>query len=580
MLTLGRRSLLASALGAAAAAMCIRPACGDTQAGTIQQSVLDAYRAKRGSIVIPSGTYRIAPRSGAASHLNFHDIADFEIDARGVHLVFTDVTLGGIEFVNCRSVRFHGATLRYEVPPFTQGTVESIAPDRTWFNLRIDPGYPANFDDAKYFPATPPGCLFDAGTRRLKAGTYDIGAARVERLGVNLFRLYGRGAESVGDLAAFRGSGRHNITLLNCGRMDVRDVTIYNSGMFGVWEGRGEGGNYYSFTIQRGPAPAGSKTDPLYSTSADGFHSSSMRHGPVLENCSFEGMPDDGIAIHGIYSLVLEAAGGRLVINRNSFQAGDPLLLFNPAGSPAGEAVVKSVTLAPDFRNFRRSRRTTVANQTSGPYFEISIDRSLPAEFDSLCSNPSALGSGYVLRNNTIRNHRARGMLLKAHHGLVEGNTLDGSSVSGIVLSPELWWNEACYSRDVTIRNNVVRNLPDNPRSYGAIAVAAVTDGPVPGCGHQHIILEDNRIENINGVNLLVTSAEDVTIRNNRLINAQRGASPSAGAKWGEDSGALLYITEANGVHIQGNTVLGVGPANQRLIESTSTATGIQSDWK
>jgi nitrous oxidase accessory protein NosD len=171
-------------------------------------------------------------------------------------------------------------------------------------------------------------------------------------------------------------------------------------------------------------------------------------------------------------------------------------------------------------------------------------------------------------------------MLLKAHNGLVEGNTIDGSSISGIVLSPELWWNEACYSRNVIIRNNIVRNLPDNPRSSGAIIVGAATDRYTPGYGHKHIVLENNQIQNVNVVNLLITSAEDVAVRNNRFVNAQQVASSPRGAALGEDAGALVYITEAKDVRIEGNTVSGLGPANRSLVKTTPTATQIQSDWK
>jgi hypothetical protein len=70
----------------------------------------------------------------------------------------------------------------------------------------------------------------------------------------------------------------------------------------------------------------------------------------------------------------------------------------------------------------------TQTDTTTGPYFEITLDAPLAADFDYLASNPAATGSGYILRGNTIANHRARGMLLKADHGLVEGNTIDGSS--------------------------------------------------------------------------------------------------------------------------------------------------------
>ncbi len=145
-----------------------------------------------------------------------------------------------------------------------------------------------------------------------------------------------------------------------------------------------------------------------------------MTKGPTLEGCSFEGMPDDAIAIHGIYSLVLKASGDRLVINKNTFQPGDPLLLFDVQGRPAGQAVVKTVSPAPEYQETRQSQRTTIANNTVGPYFELVLDHSLPADFDYQCSNPAAIGSGYVVRNNTIRKHRARGMLLKAHDGVVE----------------------------------------------------------------------------------------------------------------------------------------------------------------
>ena len=530
--------------------------------------------------MIPSGTYRIAAASAEGSHLNFHNLADFEIDARGVEFVCTNVTRGGVEFVNCRNVRFHGATIRYEIPPFTQGTVESIAPDRSWFTLRIDAGYPANFDDPKYFPATPMGCLFDAKTRRLKAAGLRHKRAQSGAAGVGLFSGYTvKGLNPSAIWRHFAAADGTTSLLINCGQMDIRDVTIYNSGMFGVLEARGAGGNHYSVQIKRGAPPSGAKDEPLYSTSADAFHSSNMRNGPVLENCSFEGMPDDGIAIHGIYSLVLSAAGDRLVINKNNFQAGDPLLLFDLAGSPAGEAVVKAMTPAPDFRNTRQSQRATNGDNTVGPYFEIVLDPGLDAGFDYLCSNPSALGSGYVLRNNTIRNHRARGMLLKAHNGLVEGNTIDGSSISGIVLAPELWWNEACYSRNVIIRNNTVRNLPDNPRSYGAVVVAAVTDRAVPGYGHRHIVLEDNRTENINGVNLLITSAADVTIKNNRFINPQR-VRPPAGAAVGRRFRRVGLCHRSQRCSHRGQYRLRrLGAANRSLIRTTSTATQIRSDW-
>jgi hypothetical protein len=354
--------------------------------------------------------------------------------------------------------------------------------------------------------------------------------------------------------------------------MAITGVTIYNAPNFAVLESQGEGENHYQFAVKRGPRPTNARTDPLLSSTADAFHSVEMRKGPTLEGCEFESMGDDGIAIHGIYSFVFEARGLTFVINHNSFRRGDPLRLFDPHGQPAGEAVVESVRPLDTFTNTRKSQRTTLSDNTMGPFFEITLDRPLAAGFDFLASNPVAVGSGFVLRNNTIRNHRARGMLLKADGGLIEGNTIDGSTMGGIVLTPEFWWNEAGYSRNVTIQHNTIRHVAYAPEQLGAVVIAAIETEPISGNGHRHIVLADNRFENLNGVNVLITSASDVLVKNNLFIHAQRVRAPVAGAAWGEDTGALIFVTKADQVRIQGNLVEDLGPLNRELIHVTASA--------
>jgi hypothetical protein len=556
----------------------------------LQQAIIEAYRAGMHKIVIPRGTYRIEPK-GEGPHLQFRDLSDFEIDARGVELVFTDQTRGGIEFRDCRKVRLRGAIIRFEVPPFTQGSVEEIAPDGMWYEVRLEKGYPANFDDPKYFPAHPIGYLFDAATRWWKPGTFDLNGEKIERLGPDRFRVYwsrpmGREVHpvAVGDLIAFRGLGDHNLRVLNSADMEITDVTIYNAGLFAVWEFDGEGHNRYAVSVKRGPRPAGASTDPLLSSTADAFHSTNVRQGPILEHCDFEGMADDGIAIHGTFSFVFGAREDKLIINNNSFRPGDPLRLFDQKGQPAGEALVKAIQPLTGFENDRKSQRVTRLDNTQGPYFEVTLDHALPAEFDDLVSNPAAEGSGYILRQNTIRNHRARGMLLKADNGLVEGNTIDGSTMGGIVLSPEFWWNEASYSHDVIIRNNTIRHVAYAPDQLGSVLIATTENAPVAGCGHRRILIEGNRFVELNGVNLLITSACDVTVRKNRFIQPQHQAAESAGRSWGEHPDALVFVTEARQVRFEGNTASGLGPFNKQLIEAAPSAiqldgvkTGIKS---
>jgi hypothetical protein len=366
---------------------------------------------------------------------------------------------------------------------------------------------------------------------------------------------------------AFRGSGPHNITVADSARIHLSALTILNSPNFAILESGGEGDNHFTVEVRRGPPPPGAHTAPLLSSTADAFHSVNMRKGPLLEACRFESMADDGIAIHGTFAYVLQAEGGRLVISKGTFRPGDPIRLFDAQDRPAGEAVVQSVKPLAAFTQQRKSRRETLADNTAGPYFEIAIRPPLQAGFDFLAANPAAEGSGYILRGNTIRDHRARGMLLKADNGLIENNTIEGSTMGGIVITPEFWWNEASFSRHVVIRNNIVTRVAYAPAQLGGVVVAAVDPAPVAGCGHQDIHVEGNRLENINGVNLLITSACGVVVHGNQFVNPQHALVETAGKSWGEDPKALIVVTESRDVTFRKNLVSGLGAFHKTRLQ-------------
>ena len=564
LLTPVRSSTLCCLVSALAPAAQAAPQPSPRHPELLQQAILQAYKAGLHRITIPAGVYRIPPPP-AGSHLQFRDLSDFEIDARGVDLIFTDQTLGGIEFRRCRNVRLLGARIAYENPPFTQGVIERIAPDGLSYDVQIDRGYPANLDDARYFPARGGMAhLFDPKSRLLKPKTFELYGERVQRLGAGRFRAYwsrpfGPAVHpvSAGDLIAFRGAGPHNITVINCAHVDLTDVTIYNAGNFAIWESDGEGENHYRVNVKRGPRPPSAVTDPLLSSTADAFHSTNVRKGPVLEGCDFEGMADDAIAIQGTYSFVFQADGNRLVINRNSFRPGDPLRLVDSAGRPAGVAVVQSVRALPGYVNQRKSRRNTRQDNTTGPYFEVVLDRPLSAAFDDLASNPAASGRGYIIRGNRIGNHRARGMLLKADDGLVEDNLIDGSSMGGIVLSPETWWNEASYSRNVVVRRNRIRNVAYAPRQPGALVIAN-TETPVVGCGHQHISVVDNVFEQVEGVNLYLGAACGVAVTGNRFVRER-------------DSNTVIRVIGVSRVRFEFNMVVSPTAERGNLMETTTS---------
>ena len=47
-----------------------------------------------------------------------------------------------------------------------------------------------------------------------------------------------------------------------------------------------------------------------------------------------------------------------------------------------------------------------------------------------------AIGSGYVIRGNTVTNNRGRGMILKGSRGLVENNNIAVNRFAGLLVRP------------------------------------------------------------------------------------------------------------------------------------------------
>lgn len=532
-------------------------------------------------IAVKSGVKKIVIAPGVyplVSTLEFHNLTNLTIEAKGVTILRVVPTVRGLDFVHCHGIALHGLTLQCAVPPFTQGHVEKLDEAGKWLELRVDAGYPTN-----YFGHKSTGYFFDPATRQWKAGTYDFGFDHAEDLGDGLFRLQGSlgrapRACAVGDLMAFRGPGSADILVAGCSAMEFSDVVIRHGSGFCIHEDGGEGDNRYSYAVTYGPKPPNATNEPLISANADAFHSSNVRHGPTLDGCRFEGMCDDGVPIHGSYALVLAATNADLIVTRGRFfRAGDPLRLFDQRGALIGEATVVTNRPEHDYQMplLPKGDLTRVFGE-SRDFWRITLDHPLSAA-TQFCrvSNPNANGSGYTIRRCIIRNHRARGMLLKADRGLVEDNVIEGSTIAGIIIAPEYWWNESCYSRDVVVRGNTLRRCGEatsGPWDSRPGAMNIAGEGKEKGIayGNQHIVIEKNTFEDNAGVNLLVHGAQDVTVHGNRFVRPQQHATNHGRDHY--DPATLIWLDACDGVRLEDNRVYERGAFGTNLVGVTRTA--------
>lgn len=552
---------------------------GPGHPGLLMPAIMQAYESGTGRIVIPRGEYKLPEPSGGF-YLSFDDMRNFQIIGKGVTLLRTDPTKGGILFRHCSNVTLDGVTLRCDPLPFTQGRIIAVDHTSSYLEIQVCRGYPALGPAGRFAPSGF-GDVFNPSTRRIERGTPDVWYARIDNLGSGRYRLFSKntlGAKWVGKIMAIRGVWHPDVQLLNCSRMLVTKVKVVAGTGFCFCEGGGGGRNQYlDDVVAYPPTPHGANVRPMISSNADGFHSGfypvGVRHGPTLIGCRFEGTDDDGIAIHGAYVMLQNIHGRNIIISSyygDFVRPGDALKFYGHEGGYDGEAHVVRISDANGYKPRRRNGRVPA---THAPQFYAAVlNRRVPrAVSGDLISDVDRNGSGFTIRDCTVENNRARGMLIKADDGVIAHNTIDGSSMEGIVVTPEINWGEAGSSCNLLIADNTVMNVgyADVVPAYMAGAVSVVAR-PFPhfhdtAIGHNNILIVANRIVDNNGLNLLLTDVRNVLLANNVFVNPMRKPD-DRGADFHFDTSSLIWLQQCRNVLMADNQVINPGVAMKKIV--------------
>lgn len=561
-------------------------------------------------VVVPAGEYRLTVRDNW--HLRFDKLNDIEIDATGATFVLTDPYARGIGFFECRNVTLRGARVTRSHPTASQATIEAIDPTGASVDIRIAKGYGGDLLDRKKFPTFWASLWTAAGEPigMMRAQT----PPQIEQLAPDLYRVRlhdtapkiqeATGVTVVpGMRLAWRGPVTDDIRPQDSEALKFIDITVAGGSGMVFHEMGGKGGHHYlRCKITYPDKPAGADEAPLIATSADGLHSHDTMRGPILENCVFEGVSDDAIAIHGTYAMAAEAADRRLVAwvfhesrDRLYCRAGETLRFYDPRGVLAGEAKVVSVKPLAGYKPSFKPDSVYRAFQdpSRDGFVEVMLDRPAPAvPPGSLVSNVDRMGGGYVVRDCVIRRCGARGVMAKAARGLIEGSTFEDLNRAGVEFMSEMEvWSESDYATDTIVRNNVFRRVSTNRqpgylRHPGALTIfnfRTTSDEadlsrrhgayvPFPG-GHRNLTIEGNTFEEIDGPNMIITSAQNVVVKNNRFLKPMRRAT-TLGREKGVDTGALLWVSQSSDVTVSGNVVRDAGPFLKTPVKATDSARG------
>ena len=518
----------------------------------------------------------------------------------------TDHRIGAVSLSQLDHCTIRGLTILYTNESFTTNQATITAASGAEWSATVPEGYPiVDWEAGADFSCN----VFDKESRWWKPGTGDLYTPwNVTALGDRRFRLAftdGKGRDSwgvtPGDLLGCRNTGQEGgcftFQLDSSEACTMVDVTLYGGPCFGFFTsgtlgtpGHRAGHTFQRCSVRRPPAPAGASEGPLLSTSADGFHHAGAAIGPTILDSHFSFMPDDGIAIHGTYHLVVDAQVGATTstVTLNSaqlaeFSVGDSLRLYSTEFTPLGETVITSVApkTPKGWKPQRNTSHTMPMHGPSGGYIVLGFANAAitasQLRFDCIAVNANRTGNFFSIKNTTIEHHRARGMLIKASHGTIENNTIDGSTMGGIIITPELYWAEADYARDLVVRHNVIKRVGLSTQGYGGLAIGAVDPEKKParrsakGYGHANIHVEGNRFEDSTYNGVWISSSSGVSLVSNVFLRPFDGLTHCCEPI---PEGVVVWLTNSDNLNVSGNCIVAAGPNTTAPYKVEASASG------
>ena len=505
---------------------------GFTSEHVLRETIQAAIRSDATFVRIPPGVYRIGPDPSGKAHLFLDGVHDLTIDATGVELLMTNgLKTSLVAIHNCRNVTLRGLTVDCDPVTFLQGRIAGMAPDRAWYDLRVDPGY--DLDPLADKLRMRPMNIIDGNTPELswKHGVPDLFPERVEWVPGEdrVLRVFvlphcrGQVPVAVGDPAVFPAFGAPGFTCRGSVNVTFENCTIYQSGSMAFHEHGGDGNTHLlNCRVIRRPG-----SGRLLSTNADGFHCKNMRKGPTIENCLFEGMHDDGINIHGMFAAVAETVADSATVKlvpyfEESGKPGDTIEFFSgKTGQSLGCRTLRKASLVDNSGRPERAK-TYQHGVGYGLLYEYELDAPIHLDEHDAAINLNLCGRGFAIRDCVFRAFRYRGILLRSIDGVVENNRIFALGNDGIVLQSDLF-SEGPYAQNITVRNNSIDKVGMIPFMTSGRGISVWTNAHTIKTDtsalrlNRNIVIENNRISDVTRDGIYVRNTDGVTLRNNPI---------------------------------------------------------------
>ncbi len=530
----------------------------------IQKTLAEAAHHTPALVKFEPGDYRLSP-DGARAFMAFSHVSDLILDGGGANFTFTGF-LKFVDLEDCRRVQVKHMTFDFDPLPYTAGRVLAVDDKAGTFEVEIEPGHPLPESNPR-FDEDRKGMLVDPTYPRMKAGVnlvfehngwVKLGGRRYRFMPASPGQLKDI---AVGDVYVLDPRIAHGF------EVDVCDeVVFYNLIAYAV----ANVAFVSSYGNRLSILHSGLRLKPgrFIASNNGGNNHHSARIGPWIEGCTWENTGDDICHVNCLVLSVEEKLSPdriRLPL-RNPYddsgknvafdiQPGDVLQFFNRAeGRLVSERkVVRIATLTTSLDVTLDGAVGDIVTGGSGVkragLKKIPADDTVTQVFDA-----SRTCNQFVFRNNTVRNGRRIGVLVKGRGGLIENNTFEGLGGGAVE-----FWNapfEGLGAVDYVVRGNQIRTCCLVKREHAAIWATMfktggdrlnrnllIADNNISGCPAPAILLRDTQCALVVGnsiatptpreskakesepIKLVNTTA--VRLKNNNVTQAKRAASLS-----------------------------------------------------
>lgn len=490
--------------------------------------------------------YRFKRSDGFGSLFALRGVKNLSIDGKGAKIsihCYNNFCSG--EF--CENVRIKNFDVSMHKVAFTQGDIVDVEPD--CFVFEIDKGYPRppsneftfkNFPDHKWRW----GSVMDRKKRAIKENFIDhVFIGRVEPRGGRRYAVYPRkdylrhlagiAAGDVWVMPVYKyvnknfGADRYAVSFAASGNILVENVKISAARSAGFSAANCGGAITFrncALTWREGSAD-------MISSWRDGSHFKNNRVGPVLENCVFEGMLDDAVNISSAPAFATEKLGeNKYKVRRFSFRPGDKIALLSGGTGKWAEGYAAANGSRGNMLCIDKPADLVLWKTIS--QYDIVSGNSRANSGATQIFNMEYVNKGFAVRNCRFGVQRRYSMIIRAHDGVIENNTITGGT--GVIISNEFGsWFEGPLPHNIQARGNTIKSpvarVPLSVRGMFPVKVAPEYDS--------NILLENNKIfcDSKKYKAILVSDCKGVKLSGNKFYDFS-----------GEELGAAEAVAERN----------------------------------